>query len=317
MSPAPLFVGADLGGTKISAVLANASGKVVRREYRTTLADGGQRVVVSRLVEAIRQVTGKEAISAVGIAAAGLCTRDGVVTTSPNLPGWKDVPLRDLVQAELDMPTYLGNDANAAALGEHYFGAGRGVRDMAYVTISTGIGGGIIANGQLVTGTSGTAGEVGHMVIDPDGPQCPCGQRGCWEALASGTAIARAAAARLQAGEPSSLRSGASLTPTAADVAAAARAGDRMAQDVLHQASCYLGIGLVNLVHILNPELIVLGGGVSQIGEPLIGPARQYVLEHAFAVPARAVRIVTAGLGQDSGPLGAVALILHERRAEA
>ena len=314
MTSDPLYVGADLGGTKISAVLANERGQVLRRDYRSTDAGSGPQAVVARLVEAIRAAMGADPIVAVGIGSAGLCTRDGVISTSPNLPGWKDVPLRDLVQRELGIATYLGNDANVAALGEHYFGAGRGVRNLVYVTVSTGIGGGVIVDGRLMTGASGTAGEIGHMVIDPDGPQCPCGQRGCWEALASGTAIARAAAARLSAGADSPDLSGDSaLTPTAVGVAAAARAGDSLAQDVLRQASYYLGVGLVNLVHIFNPELIILGGGVSQIGESLIGPARAYVAEHAFAVPAKAVRIVTAALGQDSGPLGAVALVIHER----
>ncbi|MCX8126025.1 MAG: ROK family protein, partial [Dehalococcoidia bacterium] len=190
-----LALGVDVGGTKVLAALVTEEGRVVSRERVLTGATDGPEAVIERIVATadrlLRSSNLRPAdLSGIALAVAGIIDiRRGIITTSPNLPGWKDVPLRDLIARELGTVTYLINDADAAALGENRFGTGRGTRHMVYITVGTGIGGGIIINGGLYAGASGCAGEFGHMTIDPDGPQCACGRYGCWEALASGSAI--------------------------------------------------------------------------------------------------------------------------------
>ena len=192
-------------------------------------------------------------------------------------------------------------------MGEHQFGVGRGVDNLIYLTVSTGIGGGIIINGRLYLGVSGSAGEIGHMTIDVNGPECSCGNIGCLEMLASGKAIAREAIRRISQGEGSSLAKmveGKIDNITAEEVGVAAEGGDSLSLEVISQAATYLGVGMVNLVNILNPEMIIVGGGVAQMGELLLAPARQVVEERAFKLPAQAVRIVPAHLGDEAGVLG-------------
>ena len=235
---------------------------------------------------------------------------------SPNLPGWRDVPLRDMVRERYGVDAFLVNDASAAALGEHRFGAGRGVSHLVLLTLGTGIGGGIIINGEMYGGACGSAGEIGHMVIDVNGPECACGNRGCLEALASGTAVARDAIRRIRQGEKSSLVEmvgGKIEDITAEKVGAAARNGDSLALDVLAQAANYLGVGMANLVNIFNPEMIVLGGGMAKLGDLLIDPARRVVAEKAFPISAQAVRIVTAQLGDEAGVYGAAVFAFEQR----
>src|SRR5579883_2574637 len=203
----PRLVGAvDLGGTKIFAAIVDEHGRIVASERRPTEAALGPDAVIERMVEALRTAAASadlrtEALHAIGVAAAGpVDAKRGMVTNPPNLPGWVEVPLVARVHAALGLPTVLENDANASAVGEHAFGAGRGADDMVYLTISTGIGAGIIIGGRLYAGASGAAGEVGHMTVLPDGPLCGCGRRGCLEAMASGTGIAREGAAAAGAG---------------------------------------------------------------------------------------------------------------------
>ncbi|MBL7209420.1 MAG: ROK family protein [Dehalococcoidia bacterium] len=306
----------DLGGTKIITATVLPGGKIVSRNYCLTLADEGPEAIVDRLLSAVDGATAKaklrmSELSGIGVAAAGILdTEKGIITTSPNLPEWRDVPLRDILADRLGVAAYLINDASAAALGEHRFGAGRGVDNLVYLTVSTGIGGGIIIGGELYSGANGCAGEIGHMTIEANGPQCNCGNVGCLEALASGTAVAREAVRRLNQGEISSiaqLAEGRLESITAETVALAARQGDHLACDVVANAGNYLGIGLANLVNIFNPELIVIGGGLSQMGDMLLEPARKVVKERAFQLPARTVRIVRARLGSNAGIAGAAA----------
>jgi glucokinase len=213
-----------------------------------------------------------------------------------------------MVNRKYKVKTFLVNDASAGALGEHHFGAGRGVNNLVYLTVGTGIGGGIIINGKLYLGQSGSAGELGHMTIDVNGPTCSCGNIGCWEMLASGTAIAREAIRQISQGEESSLSQmagGKIENITAEKVEAAARGGDGLASGVICKAATYLGVGMVNLVNIFNPEMIIVGGGVAQMGDLLLEPARRVVKERAFQLSAQAVRIVPAQLGDNAGVLGA------------
>lgn len=312
----------DLGGTKIMTAVVLPDGKLLSRNYCLTMADKGTEIVIDRIIFAVNGVMAQAQLRnselvGVGVAAAGILdTKKGIVTTSPNLPHWRNVPLRDILTEKLGVITYIINDANAAALGEHRFGSGRGLDNMIYLTVSTGIGGGIIVDGELYSGADGCAGELGHMTIEVDGPQCHCGNFGCLEALASGWAVAKAAITRINTGEKSSiieLADGKLESITAETVAEAARRGDRLATDIVAEAANYLGVGLANLVNIFNPELIVIGGGLSKMGDMLLKPARKVLKERAFKLPARTVRIARARLGSNAGIIGAAAYVFTQQ----
>ncbi len=311
----------DLGGTKIFAAIISNKGQVIAREYCLTLADEGPEAVIDRILSTIDRLLNQRSINlsqlgSISIAAAGAIDFDkGLVTSSPHLPGWHDVPLRDIVKEKYRVNTFLINDASAAALGEHYFGAGQGVNNLILLTVGTGIGGGIIINGRLYSGASGSAGDIGHMVIDVNGPRCSCGNIGCLEALVSGTAIAKEAIRRIRRGERSSITEivgGKVANITAEEVSIAARAGDSLASEVILKAATYLGVGIVNLVNIFNPEMIIVGGGMAKMGDLLLNPARQVVKERAFQLPAQAVQIVPAQLGDDAGVLGAAVFAFQQ-----
>ena len=311
----------DLGGTKIIAAIISNQGRVITREYYLTLAEEGPQLVIKRTLSAIDRLLslGKidsSQLNSISIAAAGAIDfGKGLVTLSPNLPGWYDIPLRDLIKEKYRVNTLLINDASAAALGEHRFGAGKGVNNLILLTLGTGIGGGIIINGKLYSGPCGSAGEIGHMTIDVNGPRCSCGNIGCLEMLASGTAVAREAIKRIRQGERSSLTEiveGKIESITAEKVEVAAQGGDSLALEVILKAANYLGVGLVNLVNIFNPEMIIVGGGMAKMGNLLLDPARQVVRERAFQLPAQAVRIVPAQLGDDAGVLGAAVFAFQQ-----
>jgi len=310
----------DLGGTKIIAAIV--SNKVVAKEYQPTLADEGPQSVIKRILSMIDCLLslrnlGTSQLDSISIAAAGAIDFEkGLVTSSPNLPGWHDIPLRDIVGEKYGVNTFLINDASAAALGEHRFGAGKGVDNLVMLTVGTGIGGGIIINGRLYSGPSGSAGEIGHMTIDVNGPRCNCGNIGCLEMLASGTAVAKEAIRRISQGEKSSLTEivgGKTENITCEKVEVAARNGDSLALEVITKAATYLGIGLVNLVNIFNPEMIIIGGGLANMGDLLLEPARRVVRERAFQLPARLVHIVPAQLGDDAAVLGAAVFALQQK----
>lgn len=311
----------DLGGTKIIAAIISNQGQVLAREYNPTLANEGPQAVVNRMLSVIDCLLSSRGIDSsqlhsISIAAAGAIDFDkGLVTLSPNLPGWCDIPLRDIVQGKYGVNTFLINDASAAALGEHCFGAGKGVDNLILLTLGTGIGGGIIINGKLYYGSSGSAGEIGHMTIDVNGPRCSCGNIGCLEMLASGTAVAREAIRRIRQGEGSSLTEivGRKIgSITAEKVGMAAQGGDPLALEVILKAANYLGVGMANLVNIFNPEMIIVGGGMAKMGDLLLDPARQVVRERAFQLPAQAVSIVPAQLGNDAGVLGAAVFAFQQ-----
>ncbi|HZO73357.1 MAG TPA: ROK family protein [Ktedonobacteraceae bacterium] len=329
----PLVIGVDLGGTQIrTAVLQGATLK--SRVNLLTGEDPTPDHIMPRIFQAVEQAleaadTTLDEISGIGIAAPGpLDNRTGVVFAPPNLPGWDHVPLKDLFQQRFNVPIFVENDANTAALGEYMFGAGRGSKEMVYMTISTGIGGGIISNGKILEGVSGTAAELGHMTIDWRGERCNCGNIGCLEAITSGTAIGRRANEMIAIGKGEELLAFAlaqqkpveenkpGATPStihvnARTVAMAAEAGIPLARDIIARAAEALGVGLVNIIHIFNPELIILGGGVTQMGAILLDPARRIVEQRAMSVPREAVRIVLAELGINVGLVGAGALIYH------
>jgi len=315
----------DLGGTKIIAAIISSNVEILARDYHLTLASKGPQAVIDRVIACIDQLLGKNnvelsQISSISIAAAGAVDSSrGLVTSSPHLPGFDDVPLRDIVKEKCGVNTFLLNDASAAALGEHRFGAGKGVKNLIYLTVSTGIGGGIIIDRKLYLGLSGTAGEVGHMTIKVNGPGCSCGNKGCWEQLASGTALAREAVRRIRQGEVSSLTEmvrGKLENITAEKVSVAAQGGDPLALEAISEVAYYLGVGLANLVNIFNPEMIIIGGGMAKTGELLLKPAREVVLKRAFRLPAQAVSIVPSQLGDDAGVIGAAVFALKDRKSK-
>jgi len=318
----PLVLSIDLGGTKIIVAIIANNDQIMAREYRLTLAEQGPEAVIDRIFSAIDHLLSLKSmdssqLNSISLAAAGAIDFDrGLITSSPNLPGWHNIPLRDIVKEKYGVNTFLINDASAAALGEHQFGAGKGVKNLILLTVGTGIGGGIIINGELYLGTCGSAGEIGHMAIDANGPRCSCGNIGCLEMLVSGTAVAREAIRRISQGERSSLAeivSGKIEDITAEMVEAAAMQGDSLASEVILEAATYLGIGMVNLVNIFNPEMIIVGGGMAKMGDLLLNPARQVVKERAFPLPAQVVCIVPAQLGEDAGVLGAAAFAFQQR----
>jgi len=304
----------DIGGTKIIAANISSECQLMASEYCLTLADEGPQAVINRIFSTIDRLLGLRNIDvsqlhSISVACAGAIDFDrGIVTLSPNLPGWRDIPLRDIVKEKYGVNTFLLNDASAAVLSEHRFGAGRGLNNLIYITVSTGIGSGIMINGQLYSGASGGAGEIGHTTIDVNGPRCSCGNIGCLEMLASGTAMAREAIRRIKAGERSSpikITKGKIENITAEEVSMAAQGGDSLALEVILQAATYLGVGLVNVVNVFNPEMIIIGGGMSKMGDLLLNPARQVVKERAYQLLAQAVRIVLAELGDNAEVLGA------------
>jgi glucokinase len=318
-----LSLGIDLGGTKILTAVANARGEMLSRDHSITPAKEGQQAVVKSIIESVSRTLDQARVAtsdliAIGVGAPGLSNPEtGVLFTSPNLPGWKDVPLRDIIEKALGSKAFLINDANAAAIGELYFGAARGAKDFIYITVSTGIGGGIIIDGKIYAGSTGTAGELGHMVIDDNGPLCNCGNRGCWETLASGTALAREARLKIKDGAATSILqlAGGDLEKINAEaIHTAAQADDKLAKELITKIAYYLGVGLANLINIFNPEVIVIGGGLSNIGDMLLKPAFEEAGKRAFRQSYQAVRFTRAELGRNSGVLGAAAFALEKMR---
>lgn len=306
------FIGIDLGGTKIGAGLIDIQGHVLASDYRKTHAKSGRDAVIARIVEAAHAVMEQasidaDGVSGIGIGAPGpLDIPNGILTEPPNLPGWHNVPLKQIIEEALDISTYLENDANAAAIGEYLYGAGKGTRHMIYVTVSTGIGGGMILDGQIYHGTSGGAGEIGHMTILPNGPHCGCGNRGCLEALASGTGIAREGQELITRGAPTLIAKLAGQEPVSAKVVVnAMHQGDPYAQEIVMQALYYLGIGMANLANLFNPQMIVIGGGLSNLGDMMLDAVQRSIDYHAFPLAARQVRVTFAKLGSNVGIIGA------------
>ncbi len=306
-------VGIDLGGTNLRAGLVDASGRILEREARPTRAERGPAAVIDEIAALAASVArGGRAAEGIGVGSPGpLDAETGVVFDAPNLAGWRNVPLKRELEARTGLPVRVENDANAAAFGEAWLGAGRGARILVCVTLGTGIGGGIVADGAIVRGTSGVAGEIGHVTIDPGGPLCGCGNRGCVEAFASATAVVRAARERIRAGERSALPDDPGLD--AAAIAAAARSGDPLAVSVLGGAGTHLGLAASIIAHLLNPDRIVFSGGLAGAGPCLFGPLIAELERRTFPRARAALTIALAGLGDDAGLVGAARAFLAWR----
>jgi len=314
----------DIGGTKI-AVGVTTREELARDARFTTLrkepvpAPGDPPTVIARVLEIAREIAPASGYDEIGIAIGGPLDHErGTVVNFPHLPGWKNVMLCDEIARALGAPARLDNDANLGALAEHWLGAGRRVRTMLYMTISTGIGGGLIIDDRLVHGVASAAAEVGHITVQTDGPLCDCGNAGCLERMASGTNIAREAR-ELIAADPArgarllELCGGDRAELTSEHIVAAVTDGDPLAMEIWERAIRYLAIGIGSILHVVAPPLVVLGGGVSQAGELLLAPLRRELARHVFYVPLDQISIVTAELGHDSALLGAAELASHSR----
>ncbi|HEY7802360.1 MAG TPA: ROK family protein [Dehalococcoidia bacterium] len=321
---APCYAGVDLGGTKILVLITDAHGAVLGSERVPTLATQGPDAVINRIADAVKAgaAQAKTQLADIvfgGVSAPGPIDVDaGDITDPPNLPGWHNVPLARLLQERTGVQFVLENDANCGCIGEHRFGAGRGYRNMLFVTISTGIGGGIIIDDRLYAGASGAAGEVGHIGVAVKGPSCGAGHVGCLEAFASGTAIAARAREMIAAGGlPRTARMAEHNPPlTAETVFQAGQQGEAEACAIISEAGNYLGIGLASMINAFNPEAIVLGGGLTNMGDVLLGPAIETARTRSFAQSFMDVRIVEGELGERAAALGAVAVARSRHAGE-
>ncbi|MDP9330781.1 MAG: ROK family protein [Actinomycetota bacterium] len=306
-------IGVDIGGTKTAAVRIAADGSVSAREVRPTPADD-MSATLDTMVETARAVLDPE-VRAVGIAAAGLVeSGSGVLRFAPNL-AWRDARLVEFVGAALELPTVADNDATAAVWGEFRCGAGQGHEHVLYVGVGTGIGGGVVAGGRLLRGAHGFAAEIGHVIVEPGGHLCGCGNRGCWETVASGSTILRDGRRAISRHSHSMLVEIAGGDParvTGEMVTEAALAGDATARGIIVEVGHRLGEGIAGLVNILDPEVVVVGGGALAAGDLLLEPARAAFLEAVEAPDHRPeVPIVAAALGNDAGGVGAALLALE------
>jgi glucokinase len=314
-----LVIAIDLGGTNIRAALCDDAGRIHKRFKQLTHPELGAPAVIARIAEAARAVwpadpstSSGQAVIGVGVASPGpIDPFSGTVLYAANLY-WHNVPLRDALQDALRVPVTVGNDANLAALGEQKYGAGKGVRDLVYITLSTGIGCGVILNDQLVLGQRGLATEIGHMVIDYNAPPGDSGVPGCFEHFAAGPGIARLAQAKARAHGNTQMivLAGGIDKITAKEVGEAAQAGDALALEVVREVARIIGLGFVNALHLFDPGIIIVGGSVSLIGDVLFDPVRETIAQHAMP-PYRGRPIVPAQLGDDCGLLGAAALALQ------
>lgn len=317
--PEKYVAGVDLGGTKIYTALAGEDGGILAEIKIPTEAEKGLEHVVGLVVDSVRKVRAEAGVSpanvrAVAVGVPGLLDSAGeIVRFAPNLD-WHEIPLKKMLMEKLQVPVFIENDANLAALGEHVYGAGRGKENLVYITVSTGVGGGLIIGGKVYRGFSGCAGEIGHMTVLPEGPVCSCGNSGCLEAVASGTAIAREAAEAIALGGGKQILAEAGGDPeaiTSAHVAAAAAKGDPDALRIITAAARFLGIGAANILNLLNPSLVVLGGGVMGAGDFFLEYIKNEAGRRSFQEALDGSRIVRSELGGRAGVLGAIALALR------
>jgi glucokinase len=310
-----LYIGVDLGGTDIKGGVVTSEGEIVFEKTISTEAREGVSHVMDRIAGLVRDLSNavKEdgKVQSVGIGAPGqIDSRTHVMRNAPNLPGWHNVEVLPQMEERLNMKIVWDNDARLAALGEFSFGAGRGCSEMMMVTLGTGVGSGLIINGEIYRGSIGSAGEFGHTTIDPGGPQCGCGRRGCIEAYAGIKGVLRIARGILNTGKKSLLHeiNWDLLSPK--DISVAAEKGDKVAIKVFQEVGFYLGVGLANVATLLNLERFVIGGGVSRAGEFLLEPTRESLKKHAIETAWEAVKVMPAELGNQAGVIGAAKLAM-------
>lgn len=310
-------IGIDVGGTNVKIALVDGEGKIIYSNSVPTYAQMGYEYTVNNIKQAIKDLmkeTNTEAkdIQGIGFDFPGqVDCKTGVVKNAPNIPGWVNVPIAQMIEEEFHIPTRIDNDVRCAALGELKFGAGRGCENFVCITVGTGIGSGIVINGKVVRGAANAAGELGHIKLQmEDGPLCGCGDSGCLEAFASGPSIVAMAQEYLKGGKSAKFRELAGdgeITPYI--VAKAAEAGDPVAKRIFEKMGYYIGMGLTSVINLLNPERIIIGGGVAECGELLLDPIKRTINERAMKVQRDAVEIVPAELGNSAGVIGASMLV--------
>jgi glucokinase-like ROK family protein len=306
-------VGVDFGATHLSVLVSDNSARILEEiEVGIDIQDGPE-ACITEANSRVRELLAKthlemKDILTIGLGVPGpIVTEEGMVVAPPIMPGWDRYPIRDTLQKLWGCPVSVNNDAELGALGEWASGAGRGERNLVYIKVGTGIGAGLLIDGQIYRGATGSAGEIGHLTIDENGPMCSCGNQGCLEAIAGGRAIALQAQQAVRRGERTQM---ADFHPiesiTARDVAGAARRGDLLAQQILARAGLHIGIAIAGLVNVFNPGMVIIGGGVAQTGDILLEPMRQTVQRRSLPAATRVSRITTAMLGRRSSSMGAV-----------
>ena len=316
-----LLIGVDIGGTNVRMGVVTPEGRVLEKvEYLTDTSRGGLALfqeLISHLKDLIRKdFKPSHTLIGIGIGVAGIIDiKKGILRYSPNLPDLNGVELRDFLKEKISAPIVIENDANAFTLGEGWMGAARGSQHYCGITLGTGVGGGMVVEGKILHGTEGMAGEVGHMVINPEGLLCSCGGKGCLEVYASGTGIRRMALEAIEKGKGKGILQWSGGNPqkiTSEKVFEAAQSGDLTAKEIFVRMGGYLGLGLVDLIHLFNPEKIVIGGKVSRAWDYFIGNTMETVQERSMKGPRERVQIVQALCGDDAGILGAAYSVLIE-----
>lgn len=311
-------IGIDVGGTNVKIALVDGEGKIIYSNSVPTYAQMGYEYTVNNIKQAIRDLmketnTDAKEIEGIGFDFPGQVDyKTGVVKLAPNIPGWINVPIAQMIEEEFNIPTRIDNDVRCAALGELKFGAGKGCENFVCITVGTGIGSGLVINGQLVRGAANAAGEIGHIKLQMNGgPICGCGDTGCLEAFASGPSIVAMAQEYLKGGKSTKFRemAGADGEITPYIVAKAAEAGDPVAKRIFEIVGSYIGMGLVSVINLLNPEKVIIGGGVAAAGDLLLDPIRKTIKERAMVVAGNSVEIVPAELGNSAGVIGASMLV--------
>ena len=309
-------IGIDVGGTNVKIALVNEKGGIVYSNSIPTRAEMGYEYTVNSMKEAIKELLKETNTSAKDVEGRGfgfpgqIDCKKGIVRLAPNIPGWVDVPIAEIMEKEFGIPTRVDNDVRCAALGELNFGAGKGCENLVCITVGTGIGSGLIINGKLVRGASNAAGEIGHIKLDmTGGPLCGCGDRGCLEAFASGPSIVAMAEEYIKGGKSTKYRELANPDITPYVVSVAAQQGDPVAKRIFTIIGEYIGVGLASVVNLLNPEKIIIGGGVAAAGDILMTPIKETLVKRAMPISGGAVEVVPAQLGNTAGVIGASLLI--------
>ena len=310
-------IGIDVGGTNVKIALVDEKGKIKYSNSVPTRAEMGYEYTVNNIKKAIYDLLKETKLEPKNIEGIGfgfpgqVDYKSGIVRLAPNIPGWVDVPIAKLIEDEFHIPTRVDNDVRCAALGELNFGAGKGCENLICITVGTGIGSGLIVNGKLVRGASNAAGEIGHIKLQMnDGPICGCGDTGCLEAFASGPSIVAMAEDYIRGGKSTKFREMANSNPiTPYIVCEAAKAGDPVAKRIFTIMGEYIGIGMASVVNLLNPEKIIVGGGVADAGEILMTPLKETLKKRAMKIAGEAVEVVPAQLGNTAGVIGASLLI--------
>jgi len=317
-----IFVGIDVGGTNVKIGLFDSKLKMICKTSITTEADMGPEVVINNMAQAVKELLAEAGFSLQDIVAVGIGTpgpakySEGIIIRSTNMPKFKNTPICKMLNERLGAPVVFDNDANVACWGEYVVGAGKGVKDIVFFTLGTGIGGGIVSNGELVHGCDENGAELGHMIIYPDGRSCNCGQKGCVEAYASADSTARRATEAIEAGAESSLKKVLDEKGkiTSKDIYQHLAKGDKLAKEITDGTAEALAITCINMLHTTEPKRIIFTGGMIAAGDVLLNRIKEFFDKHIWTLKKETVEICFATLGEDTGIIGAAALARHAKQ---